>query len=94
MIPSTARSRIPGAVAAVIAAVVAEHPHADPHAIGRLAVHALTDEGWHISAVPDHVDEESTPAAVRPCERPARASTALNTHSRPYASQTLTEHAK
>ncbi|MFJ5820087.1 hypothetical protein ACIQGT_40310 [Streptomyces sp. NPDC093108] len=45
--PSTERSRIPAAVAAVVAAVIEEHPDAGPDAIGRLAVEALSEEGWN-----------------------------------------------
>ncbi|RPK76383.1 hypothetical protein EES45_23105 [Streptomyces sp. ADI97-07] len=45
--PSTERSRIPDAAAAVIAAVIEEHPNAGPDTIGRLAVVALAEVGWH-----------------------------------------------
>ncbi|MFF9568470.1 hypothetical protein [Streptomyces sp. NPDC014685] len=45
--PSTERSRIPDAVAAIVAAVVENHPQAGPDAIGRLTVAELAREGWH-----------------------------------------------
>ncbi|MGW4388229.1 hypothetical protein [Streptomyces sp. NPDC004685] len=41
---------IPDAIAAVIAAVHAEHPTASPEKLGRLAVAQLRAEGWHITA--------------------------------------------
>lgn len=41
---------IPDAVAAVIAAVHAQHPAASPEKLGRLVVAQLRTEGWHIAA--------------------------------------------
>jgi hypothetical protein len=49
MYARTERSQIPDAVAAVVAAVVADHPQAGPDAIGRLTVLELAREGWHIT---------------------------------------------
>ncbi|RPK74486.1 hypothetical protein EES42_08450 [Streptomyces sp. ADI95-17] len=66
--PSTERSRIPDAVAAVVAAVVEEHPLAGPDAIGRLAVAALSREGWHW-----HLGHEVLCAPVRASRIPARS---------------------
>ncbi|MFF7365651.1 hypothetical protein [Streptomyces sp. NPDC008125] len=45
--PRTERSRIPDAVAAIVAGVIEEHPNAGPETIGRLAVVELAREGWH-----------------------------------------------
>ncbi|WP_328721769.1 hypothetical protein OHT52_21260 [Streptomyces sp. NBC_00247] len=45
--PRTERSRIPAAVAAVVAAVIEENPSASPDTIGRLAVIELARDGWH-----------------------------------------------
>jgi hypothetical protein len=42
---------IPGAVRAVIAAVIQEHPGASPDLLSRLIVAELKDLGWHITAV-------------------------------------------
>lgn len=58
--PRTERSSIPDAVAAIVAAVVEEHPNACPEAVGRLAVAELAREGWHW-----HLGHEPMCAPVR-----------------------------
>lgn len=45
--PRTELSSIPDAVAAVVAAVIEEHPNASPDTVGRLAVAELKQSGWH-----------------------------------------------
>ncbi|MER5675804.1 hypothetical protein ABT081_02550 [Streptomyces sp. NPDC002238] len=45
--PRTERSSIPDAVAAVVAAVVEEHPNASADTVGRLTVAELKQAGWH-----------------------------------------------
>lgn len=64
--PSTERSRIPDAVAAIVAAVVEEHPLAGPDAIGRLTVAELAREGWHW-----HLGAEVLCAPLRSSRAPA-----------------------
>lgn len=68
--PRTAQSRIPDAVAAVVAAVVAEYPRAGPDAIGRLTVAELSREGWHW-----HLGHEPLCAPVSASRTPDRTST-------------------
>jgi multidrug efflux pump subunit AcrB len=50
--PTTAVQAIPDAVAPVIAAVMQQHPGAEPDVLARLVVHELRDLGWHITAKP------------------------------------------
>ncbi|MGC4946206.1 hypothetical protein ACLQ2N_08365 [Streptomyces sp. DT224] len=69
--PSTQRSRIPDAVAAIVAAVIEDHPNAGPDAIGRLAVAELAREGWHW-----HLGAEVMCAPPRVSRGPARPSAA------------------
>lgn len=68
--PRTERSSIPDAVAAVVAAVVEEHPNASADTVGRLTVAELKNAGWHW-----HLGHEPlcAPARVRPalCPPPA-----------------------
>lgn len=67
--PRTERSRIPAAVAAVVAAVVEENPSASPDTVGRLAVMELSREGWHwhlghqVLCAPPCVADPSAPNA-------------------------------
>lgn len=68
--PRTDRSRIPDAVAAVVAAVIEEHPLAGPDAIGRLAVAELSREGWHW-----HLGHEVLCAPVRASLAPSHPTT-------------------
>ena len=51
--PATAVQAIPDAIAPVIAAVMQDHPGADPDVIARLIVHELRDLGWHITPGPN-----------------------------------------
>ncbi|MFI2911144.1 hypothetical protein ACG2OD_23295 [Streptomyces sp. PDY-4] len=52
MMPALAVQAIPDAVAPVIAAVMQQHPGAEPDVLARLIVHELRDLGWHITAKP------------------------------------------
>jgi hypothetical protein len=53
---------IPDAVAAVVAAVIEEHPAAAPNRLGVLVVQELRALGWHITAPPSAL---APPRAVR-----------------------------
>jgi hypothetical protein len=44
----TSAGSLPDAVAAVVAAVLAEHPAASPERLGRLVVEQLRADGWWI----------------------------------------------
>lgn len=60
---------IPDAVAAIVAAVVAEHPLSPPEAVGRLVVRALADEGWRITPEPFSAPLRAEQAPCRPKTR-------------------------
>lgn len=66
----TDRSRIPDAVAAVVAAVIEQHPLAGPDAIGRLTVVELAREGWHW-----HLGHEPLCAPTRASRAPSQPTT-------------------
>ncbi|MFJ3587502.1 hypothetical protein ACIQUY_29400 [Streptomyces sp. NPDC090231] len=74
--PRTERSRIPDAVAAVVAAVIEEHPLAGPDAIGRLTVAELSHEGWHW-----HLGHEALCAPVSASRTPSRPTTSPASHT-------------
>jgi len=61
---------IPDAIAPILAAVMQEHPTADPDRLARLAVAELRSLGWHITvprpATGRRPECPSTPAAAAP----------------------------
>lgn len=60
---------IPAAVAAVIAAIVTEHPLTPPEIVGQLAVRALVEDGWQIVPDPLCAPQISESAPCRPKAR-------------------------
>ena len=67
---------IPPAVAALIAAVAAENPLAQPDALGRLVVAAMADEGWRVSPEPFRVPVSAVSAPCRVKSHPCVQRTA------------------
>lgn len=62
---------IPAAVAAVVTAVVDEHPLASPEELGRFVVAALADDGWQVTPEPARGPFRSDLAPGRRRPRPA-----------------------
>lgn len=62
---------IPAAVAAVVTAVVDEHPLASPEELGRFVVTALAADGWQVTPEPFRAPLRSELAPGRRLPRPA-----------------------